>query len=89
MFQDLHYKTIINNLLYISGITMLNNDISINSSLLVSGNTIINRNSTINSSLYINAIVTGSNKSVINVDSSSLGIMVNIIQNYAWIHSLS
>jgi hypothetical protein len=68
--------------MYVSGITMLNNDTTINSSLIVSGNTIINSNSTINSSLHINAVVTDSNKSVLSVDSSSLGIMVNIIQNY-------
>ncbi len=33
-------------------------------------------------------MVTESNKSVLNVDSSSLGIMVNIIRIYAWIDGL-
>ena len=77
-------KTTINNSLYVSGITMLNNDTTINSSLIVSGNTIINSNSTINSSLYINAVVSDTTKNVLSVDSSSVGIMVNIIQNYPW-----
>jgi hypothetical protein len=68
---------------------MLNNDTTINSSLIVSGKAIINSNSTMNSSLYINAVVTESNKSVLSVDSSKLGIMVNIIQNYGWIDGLN
>jgi hypothetical protein len=71
--------------LYVSGITMLIMILLWTvhlTSLLVSSSTIIISNSTFNSSLYINAVVTDSNKSVLSVNSSSLGIMVNIIQNY-------
>ncbi len=75
--------------MYVSGFTKLNNDTTIYSSLHVSCNTIINSNSTINSSLYINAVVTDSNKSGLSVDSSSLGVLVNIIQNYTWIDAIN
>ncbi len=74
--------------MYDSGFTKLNNDTTINSSLLVSGNTITNSNYTINSSVYINAVVTDSKKIVLIVDSSCLGVLVNIIQNYPWIDGL-
>jgi hypothetical protein len=49
----------------------------------------MNSSSTINSSLYINAVVKDSNKSVLSVISSSLGVLVNIIQNYTWIDGLN
>jgi hypothetical protein len=77
-------KTAINNSFYVSGITMSNNDMTINSSLIVSGNIITNRNSTMNSSLYINTLLTEVNKSALSVDSSSLGVLVNIVENYRW-----
>ena len=82
-------KTTINNFLYVSGFTILNNNTSINSSLIVSGNTIINSNSTINSSLYINTTIDENNKAALSVDSSSVGILVNIKQNYGWIDNLN
>ncbi len=63
---------------------MSNNDMTINSSLIVSGNIITNRNSTMNSSLYINTLLTEVNKSALSVDSSSLGVLVNIVENYRW-----
>ena len=82
-------KTTINNFLYVSGFTILNNNTSINSSLIVSGNTIINSNSTINSSLYINTTIDENSKAALSVDSSSVGILVNIKQNYGWIDNLN
>ncbi len=33
--------------------------------------------------------MTDSNKSVLSVDSSSLGVLVNIIQNYTWVDGLN
>jgi hypothetical protein len=62
---------------------MLNSDTTINSSLFVSGSTISNNNSTIHSSLHIDTLVI--ERSVLSVNSSSLSIIVNIIQNYGWI----
>ena len=78
-------KMTMNNSLYVSGITILNNDTTIISSLNVSGITMLNNDATINSSLYINTSITDFYKAALSVNSSSLGILVNIKQNAVWV----
>ncbi len=57
--------------------------ISCNSTLNVSGNTILNNFTTINSSLYINTNQL-TTTSALSVNCTSLGILVNIINNAVW-----
>ena len=68
--------SVYNNLIAASNITNL-------SSLTVSGNTILNNFTTINAPLYINTYQS-TTISVLNVNSSTVGIMVNLIQNTPW-----
>ena len=68
--------SVYNNLIAASNITNL-------SSLTVSGNTILNNFTTINAPLYINTYQS-TTISALNVNSSTVGIMVNLIQNTPW-----
>ena len=71
------------NSLNVSGISKLNGATSINSSLNVSGNTILNNFTTINSPLYINTYQSTST-SALNINCTSVGVLVNIINNAVW-----
>ena len=69
-----------------SGINIIllnNNNTSINSSLNVSGATILNNFTTINSPLYINTSQS-TTISALNINCTSVGVLVNIVQNLGW-----
>ena len=74
--------------LNISGLTTLNNATVI-SSLNVSGNTILNNSTTINSPLYISTIQNTLSPNALNVNASTVGPMVNLIQNTPYVNNLN
>ena len=71
------------NSLNVSGISKLNGATSINSTLTISGTTILNNFTTINSPLYINTYQSTST-SALNINCTSVGVLVNIINNAVW-----
>jgi hypothetical protein len=71
------------NSLNVSGISKLNGATSINSTLTISGTTILNNFTTINSPLYINTYQSTST-SALNINCTSVGVLVNIVQNLGW-----
>ena len=79
--------------LNISGFTTLNNftsnNVTVLSSLNVSGNTILNNSTTINSPLYISTTQNTLSPNALNVNASTLGPMVNLIQNTPFINDLN
>ena len=71
------------NSLNVSGISKLNGATTINSTLTISGTTILNNFTTINSPLYINTYQSTST-SALNINCTSVGVLVNIVQNLGW-----
>ena len=70
-------------LLEIGGTTIINGATSINNTLTISGNTILNNFTTINSPLYINTSQS-TTISALNINCTSVGVLVNIVQNLGW-----
>ena len=69
--------------LNVSGLTTLSNDTNILGTLNVSGNALLHNFTTINSPLYINTNQT-TTISALSVNSTSLSVLVNIVQNAIW-----
>ena len=65
------------------------NDVTLLSSLNVSGNTQLNNSTTINAPLYINTTQPTISTNALNVNASTVGPMVNLIQNTPYVNNLN
>ena len=79
--------------LNISGNAILNNftsnNVTVLSSLNISGFTFLNNSTTINSPLYISTTQNTLSPNALNVNASTLGPMVNLIQNTPYLNNLN